>query len=312
MKKVISFRKQIKGNIHTHTTRTDGEFSVDEIIKLYKKNKYSFVAITDHRIYYSRDLDYEDFIVLNGCEYNCYLENKEINQNIHFHILTLEDNLVKVINPIKHNDNKYKSLFFDSLNQVQKLINELKSRGNLIIIAHPKDKLIPLNMLINLVNYHGIEVYNSKVNSDASDYIYELFIDNKDVFLTSVDDSHKYYDENNNINFFRGFIILADNILNRKNIIKAIKEKNFYASNGPYIYEIFIEKERVLIECSNVRKIVLFCYDENHNIKLISTKSESPLNEAVFMLHDSYEFIRLECINEEKKKAWTNIIKIHS
>ncbi|MBP1925278.1 histidinol phosphatase-like PHP family hydrolase [Sedimentibacter acidaminivorans] len=311
MKKIISFRKQIKGNIHTHTTRTDGEFSVDEIIKLYKKNEYSFLAITDHRIYYSQEIDYENFIVLNGCEYNCYLKDEKLNQDIHFHILTLEDNLVKATNPIKHNDNLYKSLFFDSLSQVQELINELKSRGNLIIIAHPKNKLIPLYMLINLVNYHGIEVYNTKANSDASDYSNELLINNKDIFLTSVDDSHNYYDENNNINFFRGFIVLADNILNRKNIIQAIKEKNFYASNGPYIYEIIIDKERVLIECSNVRKIVLFGYDNNHNVKLITTKSETFLNEAIFMLHDSYEFIRLECINEEKKKAWTNIIKMH-
>lgn len=40
--------KWYKGNLHTHTTRSDGTLSPEEIVKWYEDNGYSFLAITDH------------------------------------------------------------------------------------------------------------------------------------------------------------------------------------------------------------------------------------------------------------------------
>ncbi|HUU43116.1 MAG TPA: PHP domain-containing protein, partial [Planctomycetota bacterium] len=37
-----------RGNLHTHTTRSDGELSPDETAAAYRSLGYDFLAITDH------------------------------------------------------------------------------------------------------------------------------------------------------------------------------------------------------------------------------------------------------------------------
>ena len=41
----------LKGALHCHTTRSDGRGTPEEVIKLHADNGYSFMALTDHRIY---------------------------------------------------------------------------------------------------------------------------------------------------------------------------------------------------------------------------------------------------------------------
>lgn len=40
-----------KGNLHCHTTVSDGSLTPEEVVTLYKSNGYSFLAISDHNIY---------------------------------------------------------------------------------------------------------------------------------------------------------------------------------------------------------------------------------------------------------------------
>ena len=37
-----------KGNLHTHTTNSDGELSPEDVISSYRKKGYDFLVITDH------------------------------------------------------------------------------------------------------------------------------------------------------------------------------------------------------------------------------------------------------------------------
>ena len=40
-----------KGNIHCHTTDSDGMLTPDEVVRLYKDAGYQFLAISDHNIF---------------------------------------------------------------------------------------------------------------------------------------------------------------------------------------------------------------------------------------------------------------------
>lgn len=37
-----------KGNLHTHTTNSDGAYTPEKTIALYKSKDYDFLALTDH------------------------------------------------------------------------------------------------------------------------------------------------------------------------------------------------------------------------------------------------------------------------
>lgn len=68
----------LKGNTHTHTTKSDGSKNPEEMVRKYKEEGYDFVALTDHvrgregrpdsEFTYDYDVDVEGIIVLNGAE----------------------------------------------------------------------------------------------------------------------------------------------------------------------------------------------------------------------------------------------------
>ena len=58
-----------KGNVHTHTTNSDGELSPKEVISLYKNKGYDFLAITDHnKLTYNQELRKEGLHLIPGEE----------------------------------------------------------------------------------------------------------------------------------------------------------------------------------------------------------------------------------------------------
>ena len=62
IKKMEGFSKEgnwYKGNLHCHTTDSDGSLTPAEVVQYYKKEGYDFLAISDHNIFsdYRRDFD---------------------------------------------------------------------------------------------------------------------------------------------------------------------------------------------------------------------------------------------------------------
>jgi len=59
-----------KGNLHSHTTNSDGAWTPDEAVEHYKANGYAFLCLSDHNLYtdyrykYNSDL----FLILPGTE----------------------------------------------------------------------------------------------------------------------------------------------------------------------------------------------------------------------------------------------------
>ncbi len=300
----MTFNAQIKGNIHSHTTRTDGEFSVDAIQDLYKEKAYTFIAITDHRIYFDEEGVSRNLILLNGCEYNCYLDHEAYDERIHFHLLTLKDPEQDVSNRIEHDDNSYKSLFYTKLDEVQTLIDELKSRGNLVIIAHPKKPFIPIELLKTLRNYEGIEVYNAKSEQDASDYRAELYQMRKSMIFTSVDDSHALLNEQGACEYFKGYIVVEDGATDKNKIVKAIKNKRFYASNGPEIYSLIIDKNQLSLKCSDVSKIELTLFSEVDFKTVTFERIDAPITHLEHSFSKEITHYSIVCIDQKGHKAW--------
>src|SRR5215813_8805491 len=49
MRSLFSARDRFyKGNLHTHSTRSDGKLSPEEVVAAYRERGYDFLALTDH------------------------------------------------------------------------------------------------------------------------------------------------------------------------------------------------------------------------------------------------------------------------
>lgn len=59
----------IKVNLHTHSLRSDGRNTIEQMLIGYRNLGYGAVAITDHNKFLG-DYIFPDIIVLNGCEHS--------------------------------------------------------------------------------------------------------------------------------------------------------------------------------------------------------------------------------------------------
>lgn len=255
---------------------------MDELAGLYEKEGYSFIAITDHRLYYKKKS--EGFVKLNGCEFNCYLD---LDRRYHFHLLTLDDGH----STIPHDDNTYKSLFYTAVSQVQDLIDELKSRNNLVFIAHPMNPHIPLELLEALANYDGIEVYNTKADSDGTKVYAELLM-NRELACLAVDDAHQLYVGDQKM-FFKGYIVIEDH----SEPLEAIRENRYYSTTGVVIRQINYSQR--MIEIDTDADVELYVYTENG----LETYHQKHLS------IENIQKFRVVC-KEGEKKAWSNLITV--
>lgn len=287
----LVFDSRAKVNPHNHTNRSDGDYSVYALSKLYKAKGYCGLGITDHRVYFDNPFEDSDLILLSGCEFNCYLDSDKYGR-VQFHLLSLK--VQDLPNSIPHDDENYSGLFFKSLTQVQDLIDDIRSRGNLVYIAHPKWPLIPLEIMESL-DFDGFEVYNYKANSDATDYMGPLFRKGKRFGILASDDAHWLHDPDGYEMFYKGYIVLEST----DGLVDQLINRRYYASNGPIIESLEWSKEKVET-VSNADKVAVICYTREDQVLVKGNCVQIP--------HDTLAF-RVECITGDKK-AWTNIIEL--
>ena len=74
-----------KGNLHTHSTRSDGINTPEEIAAHYRKKGYDFLAITDHWVYGTNEnLNRQDFLVFPGTELDIELPGRKDHHLVGF------------------------------------------------------------------------------------------------------------------------------------------------------------------------------------------------------------------------------------
>ena len=73
-----------KGNLHCHTTDSDGKLTPSEVVELYRSAGYDFLAISDHNIFsdYRKQFDDETFIILPAMEASAALFEDESRKNL--------------------------------------------------------------------------------------------------------------------------------------------------------------------------------------------------------------------------------------
>jgi hypothetical protein len=74
-----------KGNVHTHTNRSDGDSSPEEVIAWYRAQGYQFLALTDHNLRSEpiryRSLQDDHFILIPGEEVTMTAAGRQVHVN---------------------------------------------------------------------------------------------------------------------------------------------------------------------------------------------------------------------------------------
>lgn len=280
-----------KGNLHTHTTNSDGKMDPQDTIALYKQHGYDFLSITDHRVRTTDVMDHEGMLVLPGTEMDFALPG----QTIH---------LVGIQVPLSIAD-------FDRAQGPQAFISLVNKQGGAAILAHPLWSFNDADTICALQGLCAAEIYNTASqppwNPDRADATGILdYAANRGSLLRTVasDDTHNY----NGDECRSATMLQADN-LTPEGIISALKEGTFYASLGPEFVQVEYDGNTVSVTCSPVRSIFF-------HTNLPWAPKRCVLGEGIThgeyrVQHDMGDaYVRVIIEDEHGLRAWANPFKV--
>lgn len=297
----INQKMMLKGALHCHTTRSDGDGEPDEVIRLHKENNYDFIALTDHRIYnYKNFAEEVEITIIPGMEFDNTFVRDNGFRTWHQVYIGPDDET----NGYSQDEKLPRG---DATNQeeFQKYLDEAHEKNNLTIYCHPQWSSTPTRYFDKLEGNFAFEIWNSgcaiedDMDTDNGAYWDELLGMGKKLFAVATDDGHAMYQHCN------GWVTVnAEN--NVKAILEALKNGAFYSSCGPEIKDFYVDDEGVAhIEASECEKIIFQC--DKHPSKKFTAK-DTPLVKAELNLKDDYDYIRVTLVDKNGKKAWTNPI----
>jgi len=273
-----------KGNLHTHTTRSDGKSTPEDTAVLYRRHGYDFLALTDHWVV-SENGNSEGLLLLSGAEYNF---GQNVREGI-FHIVGTG----MVCDPgVTREDSP------------QACVDKIRAAGGLVHLAHPAWSLNTPQQIASLSGLDATEVYNSVSGLPRncrpdSGFILDLMAAQGCFLpLIAADDTHFYYEADT----CRSFIRVRAEECSREAIIAAIRRGDFYATQGPHL-SVHLDGRKLRVHCSPAAAII--CYTdtvwENHRADV-----GDGITEAEFTLAPAVTFARIEVMDADGNRAWSN------
>lgn len=283
-----------KGSLHTHTTRSDGSLTPDEVIDIYADKDFDFLVFADH-LYQSPDNESDRLLTVSGIEIHTSTDVREG----HFHIVGVGmDKEIDISN---------------CRESVQDAIDEINRCGGAAILAHPAWSLNSPAMILNLKNICAMEVYTTLsakpygVRPDSSMISDLVSTQGRLIPLVAVDDAHVYEGEQG-----VSYIWLKTDVLDKRHIVSALKRGDFYASQGPrFSYEFSPDKKSIKVRCTDAREVVFFSDALGSDRVFGKEKGDTPpINEVEYRFVSSESYVRFEITDFEGRKAWSSPISL--
>ena len=283
----------LRGNLHTHTTNSDGTHDMQNVINTYANLGYDFLSISDHDIFTGlteyEKIDNKGLVLIPG---------NEISKDGP-HLLHVDGD--RLIEPHVN-----RQLVFD----------EVKATQGFVVVAHPN--LTPnfnfcsIEVLEQWTDYAGLEIFNTIVrrlagSPYATNKWYMLLSQGRRLWGFANDDAHFWREENRqpgSSDTGVGWNVVYADSSTPEDIVTSLQNGRFYCSTGVVIKTIKVEGLEIIIECENASRIVgitrngqRVALSDNGSIKVDVSKDENwpPMS----------GYLRFECWGEGEKNAWT-------
>lgn len=243
-----------RGNLHTHSTRSDGVLEPAEVCRRYRAEGYDFLALTDHMIgaygypiVDTREFRTKDFTTILGAElHSGPMANGEL-----WHILAV--GLPLDFAPANAPD-------FDvhpGMETGAAIARRARDAGAFVAIAHPQWSGLTLADARGIAAAHAVEIYNHGcwAGCDRPDgfAINDLLLtEGRRLSLCATDDAHFYEPDH-----FGGWVMVKATENDPDALLQALKEGHYYASQGPQIHRVEITDTTVDVECSAAVSVII-------------------------------------------------------
>lgn len=289
-----------RGNLHTHSTRSDGILEPAEVCRRYKAEGYDFIALTDHfigRYDYpltdTRAYRDSDFTTILGAElHSGAMENGEL-----WHILAvgLPMDFVRPNAPDFH-------VRLDQETGAE-LAARARAAGAFVAIAHPEWSGLTTADARTIKAAHAVEVYNHgcAMGCDRPHGFYtldQLLSEGCKLSLCATDDAH--FSEPDH---FGGWVMVKARENSPEALLEALKSGHHYSTTGPDLSGIQWENGHVTVQSSAVKSVIVQGQGSAavavHGVSMTSTRI--PLDRF-----GASDWLRVTVIDSAGKRAWSN------
>lgn len=275
-------KKQYKANLHAHTVISDGKKTPQELKEMYKSHGYSILSITDHETPRKHtDLTDEEFIAITG--YEAYIRRTAeckcdvYGQEIHINLFARDpDNEAMVCyNPMycKYITQAEKDALVKVGSQetrqytaeyINKFVATAKENGYIAAYNHPWWSMEPEADILAYEGFFSMEMCNYGAHQlsrlEYNGALYDKMLRaGKRIACHSADDNHNACPLDDPLSdSFGGFAMIMPEEFTYDAIIDAMEQGNMYSSMGPTFKQVYMEGNKIHIECSEVERIMVF------------------------------------------------------
>lgn len=292
-----------RGNLHTHSDRSDGALPPTAVMATYRNAGYDFVALTDHfqpdygfPIVDTRPFRTDAFTTLIGAE----LTGTRSAPGTAPHG---QQDIVAIGLPF---DFPPPAPDETAASQAARAA----AAGAFVALAHPAATQLSLVEALAVDAIHAVEIYNGAVgrSPEAWDIADALLAANRKVVAFAADDAHFRHSpqKRSRPDFLNGWVHVRAESLDDEALIAALKGGHFYSSQGPELYGVFLAESAdglgLRILSSPVHSVTL----SERSLGTV-TYAQAGITFAFFPLPEiPTGCFRVTVEDAAGKKAWTN------
>jgi hypothetical protein len=288
-----------RGNLHTHSTLSDGALAPVEVLRRYKHAGYDFMVLSDHFVKHfnwpiadTRAQREPGFTTILGAE----LHAPVTSAGELWHILAA--GLPLDFAPCAEGEDGVA------------LARRAKAADAFVAIAHPTWSRYTIEDGRALAFAHAVEIYNHgcAIENDLGEGFYLLDqMLNEGHHLTAVatDDAHFHTPDH-----FGGWVHVKSESLDPDALLAALKRGDHYSSQGPVFHDIRMDGKKIEIETSPVDTITVVCGNSRTCVKngraITSAAFDLEKLETGWLLEKKSPWFRVTAIDNAGKRAWSN------
>jgi len=283
----------LRGNLHTHTSESDGDSPPADLVRWYAEHGYDFLVITDHDKI-TRVEDAMGLVLIPGEEVTDKLPKKPL----HVNAIGLET----AVPPQKG---------ATVVEVLQRNIDAIRKAGGLALINHPNfgwafgaDELVQIDRANFLEIASGHPFVNSEGPPSVESMWDRMLTAGKRVYGVAVDDVHhlkRFYDSDV-VHPGKAWVMVRSEKRDASSILDALGRGDFYASNGVELEELTFDARSITVK---VREKNLARY----RVQFIGSGGrvlqESASLAATYTLRGSEPYVRAKVIDSNGKAAWS-------
>jgi len=289
-----------RGNLHTHSSNSDGNMSPREVCAAYRRRGYHFISLTDH---FKEDYGFPisdtapyrsaGFTTIFGAE----LHAPKTSRGDLWHILAV--GLPLEFKPTAARETG------------PQVAARAAAAGAYVVVAHPAWYDLTDRDVLSLKAATAIEIANTTVQAlngkgDSNGYLDRLLSQGGDYHAIATDDAHF---KPSRSDFARNWVVVRSKTLAPEPLLAALHAGSFYSSQGPEILAVKPGRggKQLAVRTTAVRSMWL----TGSGPRAAFVSAEKDITSAQLDLGVvEGGYARLTVADSRGRKAWTNPFRL--